>query len=389
MRTLHIIDRLDRRMGGSVQATLEICRYLALDGQQVEVAGTIGSGDILDHLDGEFQNLTIHRFERSFPKRYANSHEFNRWLSRSIKEYDIVEIHAIFSAMTLYAGRICRSVDKPYFIRPHGSLDPFDLRKHAALKRIVGPLLIRQLLSGAAAIILTAPLEAERLVSYGANVRKIVLPLPVTLVEETGDRYAFRRRHSIPADALVVLFMSRIDYKKGLEFLIPALGILKKKCGGLWFVLAGAGEAKYTNLVQKMIKGHELSPCTTQLGFVTGRAKQDALAAADIFALPSLNENFGIVNIEAMNAGLPLMISNEVYISGDVARAGAGVICETNGRSVLMTLESMVNGTIDLKLMGKRGREFVSRQYRPETATRSLVRMYYEILKPGGEGVDS
>jgi len=384
IRVLHIIDRLDKRLGGSVSATLGVCKYLALAGVEVEAAGSIGPGDVLDHLECEYAGFKTHRFARSFPARYANSAAFSQWLPGVLKEYDLVEIHAIFSAFTLNAARICRQMRKPYFVRPHGSLDPFDLKKHAFLKKIVGPSLIRPLLGGSAAVLLTAPLEAERLETYGARVRKVVLPLPVPLPTETGNRDQFRRRHGIPTNARVVLFMSRIDYKKGLDFLIPAIGRLRREIPQLWLVLAGSGDTAFTAKVRRWLVDHGVASITSEVGFVSGQEKLDAFAAADIFALPSLNENFGIVNVEAMHSGLPLLVSSEVYIHSQIAEAKAGIICYPNIDSVVEKLRLMLGDRIDLKLMGQCGQKLVQARYRPDSATSELIRFYEQALGNSG-----
>lgn len=380
IRVLHIIDRLDKRLGGSVSATLGVCKYLALAGVEVEAAGSVGPNDELDHLEREYFGFKTHLFARSFPARYANSAAFSQWLPGVLKEYDLVEIHAIFSAFTLNAAHICRQMGKPYVVRPHGSLDPFDLKKHALLKKIVGPFLIRPLLESSSAVLLTALLEAERLETYGARVRKVVLPLPVPLSAEIGNRDQFRRRHGIPANARVVLFMSRIDYKKGLDFLIPAIGRLRREIPELWFVLAGAGDAAFVAKVRRWLVDHGVSPITSEVGFLSGTEKLDSLAAADIFALPSLNENFGIVNVEAMHSGLPLLVSSEVYIHSEIAEAKAGIICYPNIDSVVAKLRLMLGGKIDLKLMGQCGQKLVQARYRPDSATSELISFYEQAL---------
>lgn len=380
MKVLHVIDRLDKRLGGAVQATLGICKYLALAGETVEAAGSIAIGDQLDHLDLEFSNFKTYRFERSFPKRYAHSRDFNRWFSEAVSEYDIVEVHAIFSAFTLQTAKICRQHGIRYVVRPHGSLDPFDLQKHAALKKIVGPALIRPLLEGASAVLLTTDLEADRLVTYGARASKRVLPLPIPLPKTQGDRQGFRLRHGIPQNAQVVLFLSRIDYKKGLNLLIPALRLLKSEFPNLWFLLAGSGDAEYSAQVDRWLDGHGVMAFTTKAGFVSGIHKQDAFAAADLFALPSMNENFGIVNIEAMNAGLPVLVSQEVYVASDIEKAGAGITCSTTVDSVAECLRRLLGQPSRREQMGRQGRLLVATKYQPENVTRSLVAIYREIL---------
>jgi glycosyltransferase involved in cell wall biosynthesis len=173
--------------------------------------------------------------------------------------------------------------------------------------------------------------------------------------------------------------MSRVDYKKGLDFLIPALARLKPEFPKLWFVLAGTGTPEFFGKVRSWIEQHGIRAFTTEVGFVSGQEKLDALAAANIFALPSLNENFGIVIIEAMYAGLPLLISSEVYIAQDIANAKAGIICSPDVDSVTRHLRTMLDGSVDLRAMVEQGRQLVRTRYQPEVATETLVKMYEEL----------
>lgn len=377
--SLHCLFSYDNRLGGSVHAALNVCKYLAADRQPVEIVAPYSVTDEVDYLQDSYPELICHRVARSFPTRYSNSRDLGVWLERNLSRFKVVEIHGVWVLATWQAARTCLKLGVPYIIRPHGSLDPFDLQKRALLKRCLGPIYVRWLLRNAAGVVCTANLEAERLVTYGAIPIRYAMPLPVPLPDRSGDGQAFRKAHGIPPDALVVLFLSRVDYKKGLDSLIPAMGRLKKEYPRLWFVMAGVGTTEFTAKVRAWLAKNKVAEFTSEVGFVSGQGKLNALAAADIFALPSLNENFGIVNIEAMHAGLPLLISDEVYICREIAEAGAGVICQPNSDSVTQRLREMLNGSIDLKDMGEKGRALVQRRYRPEAATKALVELYSQI----------
>jgi glycosyltransferase involved in cell wall biosynthesis len=380
--SLHCLFSYDNKLGGSVHAALNVCKYLAEGGQPVEVVAPYAEGDDIAYLGTSYPQLTCHRVARSFPKRYANSRELGIWLEANLPRFQVVEIHGVWVLATLQAARACLRRGVPYFIRPHGSLDPFDLQKHALLKQALGPVYVQWLLDHAAGIICTAQLEADRLVTYGAKPRRHALPLPVPLAAAAGDGAGFRARHGIPADAQVVLFLSRVDYKKGLDFLVPALGRLKREFPRLWFVLAGAGTPEFTRRVHAWLDAADVRGFTREVGFVSGQEKQDAFAAADLFALPSLNENFGIVNIEAMHAGLPLLISDQVYINREIAAADAGVICQPEVNSVTTHLRAMLSGQVELRAMGERGRALVQECYRPEAATKALIDLYARTVHP-------
>jgi glycosyltransferase involved in cell wall biosynthesis len=381
IRSLHIVYSADNRVGGALHAALGVCKFLTLDGHRADIAATSLPTDETNYLAETYPELKVFNFPRSFPARYANSDAFAAWFREHHSEYDLVEIHSLFTCIAWRAAWICAEVGKKYVVRPHGSLDPFDLQKHALLKRIVGPAVLRRLLGQSSGALLTTRLEAERLETYGGRVRRLVHALPVVLSERIAAGGSFRHKHQIPGDARLVLFMSRIDYKKGLEFLIPAIGELHQEFPDLWFVLAGSGEGSFTQGIEQLLLRCGLSAKTRWVGFISGQEKADALAAADVFALPSRNENFGIVLIEAMNAGVPLLISDEVYIHREVSDAGAGVVCQPTSASVKSSLRGLLAGSVDLKVMGERGRRLVQERYLPEQATKSLIATYSSILE--------
>jgi glycosyltransferase involved in cell wall biosynthesis len=360
-------------------AALGIARGLQHSGALVELAGTRTSADRLEYLERDFAALPRYLAARSFPVRFGNSTALVDWLQQNVKRFQIVDIHGMWAFPGWHAARVCASLGVPYVIHPHGALDPFDLRKKALLKRVLGPLWIAPMLARARAILLTAPLEAERLVTYGATVRRSIVPLPVVLPSKLGDRAAFRQRHQIPADALVVVFLSRVDYKKGLDFLIPALGRLKADFPKLWFVLAGSGTPEFVDRVRGWLAEHRVANFTREIGFASGSDKWDALAGADVFALPSLNENFGIVNIEAMHAGLPVLISDEVYLHPQITAAGAGLVCTPDRHSVEAVLRQLLDGSVDRLTLGRAGQTLVQKRYQVTAATDELLAIYRDV----------
>jgi glycosyltransferase involved in cell wall biosynthesis len=381
VKSLHIVYSTDNRVGGALHAALGVAQFLTRAGHRADIAATALPTDETEYLAKIYPELKVFTFPRSFPARYANSNAFAAWFREYHSEYDVVEIHSLFTCIAWRAVWICTELGKPYVVRPHGSLDPFDLQKHALLKRMVGPIVVRPLLARSRGAMLTTSLEADRMEAYGAKVRRMVHALPVVLGERSASGDSFRQRHRIPDDARLVLFMSRIDYKKGLEFLIPAIGELQQEFPNLWLVLAGSGENSFTIGIERLVLRCGLGAKTRWVGFISGQEKTDALAAADVFALPSLNENFGIVLIEAMNAGVPLLISDEVYIHREVSDAGAGVVCQPTMASVKSSLRSLLAGEVDLSVMGEQGRRLVQERYLPDQATKSLIATYRSILE--------
>lgn len=380
--SLHCVLSYDNSYGGAVHAPLNICRYLTAQGQAVESIATYAPSDDTAYLDRTYPDFPKHRVARSIPHRYNDSAELTPWLAKNLERFDVVGIHSVWIMTTVRAAWACQRAGKPYFMHAHGSLDPFDLRKHKLLKRLLGPIFVRPMLAQSAGVVCTAQREADDLETYGATPPRFSVPLPVVPIAATPEAGAsFRAKHKIPQDALVVLFMSRVDYKKGLEFLIPSLAAAKHLHPSLWFVMAGSGDVEFTAGIRRLAQQAGILPWMTETGFIYGADKQGALSAADIFALPSLNENFGIVLVEAMSAGLPLLISDQVYIQGEVTAAGAGVCCEPSVKSCQVALEGLLRQPAQLPAMGQRARALATDRFSVEAATDGLLDIYATALR--------
>ncbi len=165
----------------------------------------------------------IHLFKLSFPSRFSRSKSAIRWLEQHTRDYDLFVIHSVWTMLAQEAALLFLKKGVPYMIWPHGSLDPFDLQKKSHLKKLLGPLVLRSTLRSAACVCCTTQVEAERIETYGASITKSVLPLPISTGGEQGNRSRFRKRYRFMEEDFVMLFMSRIDYKKGLDLIIPVM----------------------------------------------------------------------------------------------------------------------------------------------------------------------
>lgn len=379
-RSLHVVESLDERMGGSVRAALDVCRALTERGHEATLVGTTTSEDHLAYLGEGYAALPYYLFKRRFPRHYFRAPGLRRWLKANVRKFDIVEIHSVFSFVPLYTATACQDAGVPYLVRPHGSLEPYDLRKHAQAKKVYGSCVVRQMLARAERVVLATKQEADRLRTFGASPAVEVVPLPVYEAGHTGDAAAFRERYAIPAEALVVLFMGRLDQKKGLQFLLPALATLKKSIPHLWFVMAGSADNSTSAGVDDLITRNGMDAWTIRCGFLSGTAKQSALAAGDIFALPSLNENFGIAVVEALYAGMPVVVSDQVYIHDVVVGGGAGVQCEPSQGSCEQALRTLLEEAERRREMGERARALAKSHFAPEVSTSRLLSLYAEVL---------
>ncbi|MBL8778402.1 MAG: glycosyltransferase [Acidimicrobiales bacterium] len=374
MRALHVVPSLDDHMGGSVHAAVALAAHLgAHDDVETELASTEQPGDDHAYLARMAPDVPVHRFPRSWPEGRFQSKGLAGWLRDSVASFDLVHLHGVFHAPALHVRRACRATGVPYVLQPHGQLDPFDLAKHRLQKQLYGPVAVRPLVAGADVVVCTTDLEAERLVTYGAGTRTAVVPLPVA-PPGPGDRAGFRQRHGIPPDATVVLFLSRLDVKKGLDLLAGAMADLDA-----WLVVAGSGDPEVAAELDRALDGTPLGRRTVRTGFISGADKDDAFAAADVFALPSRNENFGIVVVEAMAAGLPVVVSDETYLHGEVAAAGAGAVCRVDASSCRDALAPLVADGARRAEAGRRALALADGRFAPAAATAAMVEVYRSL----------
>lgn len=380
MRALHVVPSLDDHMGGSVHAAVALAAHLRSGGAvETELASTRLAGDDLDYLDRMAPDVPRHLFPRSWPPGRFQSAELGRWLHQTVPTFDLVHLHGVFHAPALHVRRACASARVPYVLQPHGQLDPFDLAKHRWQKMLYGPVAVRPLVADADLVVLTTALEQERLVTYGARPRTEVVPLPVT-PPGPADGAGFRVRHGVPADAVVVLFLSRLDVKKGLDVLVAALDGLTLDGGrDPWLVVAGAGDPAVEADLTRALAGTALARRTVRCGFISGAEKDAAFAAADVFALPSRNENFGIVVIEAMAAGLPVVVSDETYVHGEIAAAGAGAVCRPEPASCREALRPLLADPGWRATAGRAARALADDSFSPGAATTAMVEVYRSL----------
>jgi glycosyltransferase involved in cell wall biosynthesis len=389
LRVLQIVPSLSLVYGGPSQMVLGLSRSLAAQGVEVMILTTDANGDAgQPPLDVPlncpvWQDGYQIRYFRCAPfRRYKFSIGLLRWLANHAHEFDLAHIHALFSPVSSLAATIARTQQLPYILRPLGTLDPADLQKKRRLKQIYAAVLERSNLAGAAAIHFTSRVEATVSERFGTTTRDLIIPLGVERVLPTGEGDE-RSQFNFSSDRPILLFLSRIDPKKGLDLLLPALNQLLAEGQRFHFVLAGANpqDPNYEQQIQAQIHTSALAAHTTITGFVSGQAKTALLQAADLFVLPSYYENFGIAVAEAMAAGIPVVISDRVYISDDIQQAEAGWICTCTVDSLTNTLRLALQDATTRRQRGQQAQQYAQQHYQWQAIAQQTCWAYQELLR--------
>ncbi|MCC3598684.1 MULTISPECIES: hormogonium polysaccharide biosynthesis glycosyltransferase HpsP [unclassified Microcoleus] len=403
MRILQIIPSISLVYGGPSQMVLGLSAALASQGIDVTIITTDSNGDIgqppLDvplNQPIKQNGYQIIYFRCSPFRRYKFSLSLLQWLNENARQFDLAHIHALFSPVTTFAATIARGHKLPYIIRPCGMLDPADLQKKKLLKQVYATLLERPNLAGAAAIHFTSKQEAKISERFGLDsTGKMPVPQDCLLLDSTG-------KMSVPKDLIIplgvtadaypeilpdseipiILFMSRIEPKKGLELLIPALESILEDGLKFNFILAGSNpqDADYEAKIKVKIKKSILEKFTTITGFVSGDSKAEMLRKADLFVLPSYYENFGIAVAEAMAAGVPVIISDRVYIWDDIQQAEAGWVVPLEVGAIARAIESALLAPQERQRRGFNGQAYAKKYYNWEAIARKTIEAYQHIL---------
>ena len=394
MRIIQIIPSISLVYGGPSQMVLGLSAALAAKNIDVTILTTDSNGDIgqlpLDVPLNEpiQQNGYQIIYFRCYPwRRYKFSFSLLQWLNENARQFDLAHLHALFSPVTTLAATIARYHHLPYIIRPCGMLDPADLQKKKRLKQIYATLLERPNLAGAAAIHFTSKEEAKISERFGLDCTA-KMPVPLDLVIPLGVTAGLFPKRLRESQVPIILFMSRIEPKKGLDLLIPALESILGSGIEFHFVLAGSNpqNADYETQIKVQIQNSSLAKYTTLTGFVSGDLKVELLTKADLFVLPSYYENFGIAVAEAMAAGVPVVISDRIHIAEDIQQAEAGWVGPLEVGAIANSIKSALLNPQERQRRGLNGKEYAKKHYNWEAIAQQTIDAYQQILSSIAEG---
>ncbi|MFD9702542.1 glycosyltransferase [Lentzea sp. NPDC059081] len=375
LRVLHAVASVGDRYGGvsaAVGALGHVESMLRHDATLVSLHRPEQGDRLLSELSSCFDVEVLPPGRVS--GRFHGSGRLRSTLARLVPQHDLVVVHGVFDLTAHLCGRTARRYAVPYLLWPHGSLDPYDLREHGWAKRRLAPLW-RESIAGASAVMCTTQREADRLEDFGAGTRREVLPLPlpdaVPVAAAGESRERARRACGLPVTGRVVLFLGRIDRKKGLPLLMEAFDLAAGPDDTL--VVAGVGDAQLDRSLRAAASARESPGRVVFTGWVEPRRRRELLAAADVFALLSDNENFSVATAEALAAGCAVLLSDEVYLGDELVAAGGAVVTRRHPAVAAMALRTLLTDDRVREKISRAGQDWarwaldrdrVSRSYR-------------------------
>lgn len=346
MRLLRVISSVNPKGGGPIEGIKQSQESLCAMGVDVEIASC-------DAPDAPWLRdcglLVVHALGPA-NSGYGYSPRLLPWLKENAHRFDAVLVHGIWQYHGFAVWRALAGKTTPYYVFTHGMLDPWFKHtyplKHLK-KWLYWPWAEYRVLRDAHRVIFTC--EEERLLAKESfwlyKVNEAVTAYGVGNPPTNGDELAAKFIAQYPQllGKRVVLYLSRIHVKKGCDLLIEAFAKVAQRDERLHLVMAGPDQIGWVTKLQAQAQALGIAHRITWPGMLLGEMKWGAFYAAEVFCLPSHQENFGIVVAEALACGKPVLISNKVNIWREIEADSAGLVADDTLAGTVDVLQRWLN----------------------------------------------
>lgn len=265
-------------------------------------------------------------------RTYGFNPKLKEWLVREAPRYDGVVVHGLWQYHGLATWRALRGTQVPYFVFPHGMLDPWFRRRYPLKhlkKALYWQLIERHVLRSAAAVLFTAEEEARlgALTFWPYEVAPVTVGYGLALdaTARGATAQTFLAVYPQLQGRRLLVFLGRIHPKKGADLLLEAFARVASQDERLSLVLAGPDQAGLVPSLRESAERLGVADRVVFTGMLQGGLKWGCLRSAEAFVLPSHQENFGIAVAEALAVGVPVLISTQVNIWREIVRDDAGL----------------------------------------------------------------
>jgi glycosyltransferase involved in cell wall biosynthesis len=265
----------------------------------------------------------------------------SRYLRARLQNFDIVHIFGLYDLLGPRTASAAQKLNIPYVVEPIGMFVP--IVRNVFLKRVYHLFWGKRMLHNAAAIVATAEQEKSELIAGGIPADKITLRRNgVSFPASLPARGAFRESQNIPEGDRLILFLGRLSQKKSPDLLLLAFAQLPPSSPPVHLAFVGPDESGMLARLQGMAAQLNVSSRVHFAGPLSGVPKWSAYRDADIFVLPSQNENFGNTAAESVAAGTPVIVTNQCGIA-PLLDGVAGIAVPHSASSIAQTMSTLLN----------------------------------------------
>lgn len=382
MRVLHVTPYFAPafRYGGPPQSVLGLCKGLQRAGVSVDVLTTAANGPVdlaASPPEGDqYEGVRVRYLPVAFPRRFFGARMRDPFLA-ALTHADLCHVHGIWNVPEWSATRLARAHGVPYVLSPRGMLQASALRRGAWKKQIAYRLLEQANLSGAALLHATSCVEAEGLQSLGLGVPVVVVPNGIDITAAENARPGYRRTLGIPSEAFVIVFLGRIHPIKRLDLLAASFAVVRERHREAHLVLAGPDECGRLASIM-----HDL---TRHAGFVHAldRLDQDdkwaLLRDANVLVMCSDSESFGLAIVEAMAAGVPVVVTRTCPWP-EIVKQDCGLWVDQTVPALAEAIGDVLRDPARARMMGNRGAVYARERYSWDAIGRECAARYQQVL---------
>ena len=366
--------------GGAPAGVRGLTSALRQRGVHCEIAttGWLGAGADAPPVPG----VPMHRFPTEFPAPFwpAFSRKLGRFLDAAAGSFDLVHAHQTLPYSTYAAIRAARKHALPYVLSLHGDLAAAALRYKRGRKWIYRRVLLDRMLRSADALHAVSRAEAGRVAELGYVTPTFLVPNAVSPDEpDLSAASDLAARYPGLAGRRVVLFLGRLHRIKGVDVLARSFARVSAKFPDTVLLVVGPDDGA-RGTMESILRSNGVLERAVFTGPLTGDLKRAALQCADLLVHPSYTEGFSNAVLEALAAGLPVVISESCNFP-EVADHGAGFVVPLNDVAVCEAVGTLLaDGRLGAR-MGRNGRKLVTERYTWRAAAASMAGCYRRLLQ--------
>jgi glycosyltransferase involved in cell wall biosynthesis len=374
--------------GGPAHSIPLLCEGLVKAGADVTVFTTNANGqsdlNVPIHHPIEVDGVLVNYFQRSHlaPARYFYAPDLGKACWQHMGNFDIVYICGTWTYPLLPAARAARKAGIPYIISPRGSFMTWSMQQKGLKKRLYLLLVERGYMNNAAALHCTSQLELEQIERWRFKPPRVLIPngVDLSLFRKLPARGKLRQSLGISENSLVSLFIGRLHKEKRLPRLIDAFSDVIKAVRDAHLLIVG-GDEDHTGIeIRNRVKQMGISGQVHFTGLLSGGSLLQAYADADISVLLSHRESFGMVAVEAMAAGLPILISSDVGIAREVNQHWAGIVVDADSPRVEEAWRNMLLSPEKRRQIAEAGKSLAWDRFSSKSVVQQMLDLFHQVI---------